>query len=542
MKRAMAILLCAALLLTALPGTTCAETETLSKEQAVIREARRVYSYSLSTAQRNSFSGFCGLMVSHQLWHMGINASLEVYDGNRQFDAYAAREKTTGGYYITAYPASNYTLEQALNTITRGGTQDAYNILVGFQWTSTEAGATYGHACVINAILDGTVYFVESFYTSLGGAEGNVITCSIKEFADYFADWMIFDGVIYFGNKQYADSCQLFGTDVFVRTRFGSNLRSQPCLLGENDSIRLRSLMAGEMLHATAVCRNTRGELYYRIDDGEQTGYVIANAVSVVRLNGEDLSLPDANIPQTAAQGEDFAIEGTVTAANSKVSTVEVVVTDAAGSVVMQEQLQIDGYRCDLGDLNEMLSFDRLDPGAYQISVYGKAACVVVKGTGLVTRRARVRLYEQPLQVGNSTGAEPVFRGKTGPVYDGWFWKNGTWYCYEDGSPCAGWTRYLGVNYYLNGDGSVTTGWAEVDGSVRFFSATGAMCTGWLTAGEGVYYLLPDGVKATGWQDIDRKRYYFGEDGNLATEGTVMDSGILYEIQTDGSALPVPAQ
>ena len=539
MKRALAVFVCIVLLLAALPGASYAETEEFNKEKAVIQEAKRVYNYSLSTAQKESFAGFCGLMTSHQLWHMGINDWLEVYDGNKQFDAYAAKEQTTGGYYITEYPASDYTLQQALNSITRGGTKDAYNILVGFQWTSTEAGATYGHACVINAILDGTVYFVESFYTSLGGAEGNVITCTIEEFANYFADWTIFEGVIHFGDKQYADSCQLFGTDVFVRTRFESNLRSQPCLLTENDCVRQRSLAAGEMLRATAVCKNPRGELYYQIQDGEQTGYVIANAVSVIRLNGEDLTLSDVNIPATAKPGEDITVAGTITAANSSVSDMQIVVTDAAGNALMQEHLETVGYSCSLRDLNPLLSFDRLPAGAYQIEVYAEAACVLAKGTGLVTQHQRVQLYTQALQIGQSTGAQRQTETEARQPQDGWVWENGTWYCYQYGKPCTGWVSHLGVDYYLSDDGAVTTGWADVDGWTRYFSATGAMCTGWLTTETGVSYRLTDGTAAVGWQQIEGKRYYFDPDGSLVTQGTVMDGEIPYAIGPDGSAVAV---
>ncbi len=538
MKRTLAILLSLVLLIGALPGIASAETEGLTKEQAVIKEARRVYYYSLSSAQKTSFAGFCGLMTSHQLWHMGINDWLEVYDGNRQFDAYAAKEQTTGGYYITDYPATDYTLEQALNAITRNGTQDAYNILVGFQWTNTPAGGRYGHACVINAILDGKVYFVESFYTSLGGPEGNVVVCTIPEFAKLFGDWTVFEGAIHFGNKEYADSCQFYGTDVFVRTRFDSNLRSQPSLLSENECTRLRSLSAGEMLRATAVVKNPRGELYYRIDEDGQVGYVIANAVSVIRLNGEDLSLADATIPTVSKPGEAFTIGGTVTAANSNVSEIEVTITDAVGTVVLQLAMENNGNTCDIGTLNKELSFNTLETGAYTLTLCAKAACVVAKGTGLVTQHVKQTLLEQQLHVGDTEGTQEVLaQEQEAEMPDGWQWKNGTWYFYKNGRACTGWIRDLGVDYYLNEDGSVTTGWTDIDGWRYYFSPTGAMCIGWLTTPDGTVYRTDDGLEALGWQEIEGKRYYFDEYGFLVTKGTVMDGQQEYEIKPDGQAI-----
>lgn len=513
MKRILAFLLCAVLLSGVLPGRTV-RAETLSKEQAVIQEAKRVYQYSRSSAGMDSFSGHCGLMVSHQLIHMGINTVYESYDGNKQFDAYAGREMSSGGYYITDYPATDYTLEDALNTITRGGTKDAYNMLVGFDWTSTAAGAFYGHAVVINAILDGTVYFVESFHTSLGGAEGNVITCSISEFADYFNKWMIFDGIIHFGNRSYADSCQLFGTNAFVRTRFDSTLRSEPCLVGTNGCVRLRSIQTGETLQATAVCKNNRDEMYYQVQDGQLTGYVAANAVSVVRINGEDLSLQASDLPAVLEPGEKYTVKGDVLAQSGSVSQLELVVTDAGGEVVLRSTAEATGYRGQLQSLNDSLAFESLGEGSYRLAVYGTADSVIVQGTGLVTRQQSACLYSQSLQVGKGKAVEALSQETKVPA-DGFSYQNGTWYCYENGNPLTGWTECLGVSYYLQANGAVTTGWAEIDGKMRYFSATGALCTGWLTQEEGITYRDAQGLPLTGEQVIEGAVYTFNESGIL---------------------------
>lgn len=540
MKKIFAMVLAAILLLAALLTTAFAQPEEPTKEEQIIQEAKRVYYSSKATAGKDSFAGFCGLMTSHQLLHMGINDVLETYDGNKQFDAYAAKERTTGGHYIKAYSVEDYTLEQALNTITHGGNRDAYNILVGFQWTNTASGNRYGHACVINAIVDGTVYFVESFYTSLGGPEGNVIRCSIEEFANYFEDWTTFEGVIHFGTKRYADSCQTFGTDAFVRARFDSTLRSEPCLLTENDCTRLRSVAAGELLRTTAVCRNTRGELYYYIEDGEYTGYVIANAVSVVRLNPEALSLSQFSMPETAEQGADFSLKGVVRGGNSSVGTVEICVCDNQGNNFIQEWVQVDNYCYDLEALNEALAFAELPEGSYWLTVGAEAACVTVKGTGLATKYAFTELIKQSFtvgQAGNIAETSPASE----EVRNGWFWEGETWYLYKNGEPCTGWVNELGLDYYLREDGSVTVGWAEIDGQMRYFSATGAMCTGWLTTADGVYYRLQDGTAATLWQDIENRRYYFAEDGLLITQGTLSDGQTTYEIQPDGRAVEITA-
>lgn len=536
MKRALAMLICVMLLLTAIPGSVFAEDLGLSRQAAVIQEVRRIYTKCLETAQLESFAGYCGLMTSHQLWHLGINRDLGgTYNGNQQFDAYANSGSTSGGYHITAYPAQEYTLDQALAAITRNGTRDADNILVGFESTNTEAGSVYGHALVIHTIMDGVVYYVENYYTSLAGEEGNVIACSIDQFVKFYEDWTVLDGVIHFGDRRYSDSCQSFATDLFVRTRFGSTLRSEPCLVGENECERLRTIATGEMLHATAVYMNTRGELYYRIDEGRYSGYVAANAVSISRLNGEAMALKNAELPAALTPGQKIEIAGTVVAENSGISNMAAVITDGSGQVVREARMDTVGCTCDLDKLNAQL--EALEEGSYTLEIYATAACVSVKGTGLVTLYSEQKLLRQDLTVGEGVQqrrtAEPEIRQER----DGWFIEDGIWHYYKYGKPCTGWVTYLGVDYYLNKDGSVTTGWAEIDGWNRYFTATGAMCTGWLTADDGVHYWLPDGTEAEGLQEIKGKLYYFTEECVLATEGTVTVDDVTYTIQKDGTVI-----
>ena len=510
MKRMFAILLCAALLLTALPRSATAVT---TREKELMEEAKAVYVACQEAAQRESFAGVCGMMTSYQLWQMGINKWLETYDGNKQFDAYAAKDASSGGYHIRAYSADTYTLEQALNDITENGTKDAYNILVGFEWTETEAGNIYGHACVINGIINGTVYFVESFYTSLGGEEGNVIACSIEKFANYFADWTVFDGVIHF-SQDYEDSCQDFGTDLFIRPRFDSVLRSMPCLVGENDCQRLRSLRPGEMLRTTAVVKNNQDELYYYVQDGELEGYVAASAVSIVRLNSEDTVLVGQNVPTALGLDKPLTLEGTVMAENASVESVSLTVTDNKGQVALQVGADVQAEQFDLTRLNNKLRNIPLDQGAYTVTLTADSALVSVAGNQLTTRYTPVELLKTPLTVGDVMVAGQSKASEV-KLPDGWVWDGNLWYCYDQGAPVTGWTQRLGVQYYLNSDGSVLTGWAEIDGQLHYFSATGAMCTGWLVTEEGTFYLLEDGSVATGKQYIAGRNYLFDTYGIL---------------------------
>ncbi len=550
MKRIFALLLCVVLLLAALPVAAYAAPQELSEEEALKQQIHRIYRRCLADANVETFKGLCGMMTSCQLYELGINASLaQVADGKMQFDMYASRKQTTGGYSITAYSGKEYTLEQALNKITRNGTVDARNILIGFESTTTEAGATFGHACVIHTIRNGVAYFVENYPTYRAGQEGNVITFTIPELVNFYGDWTVLDGVIHFGDRSYADSCQSFATDLFLRSRFATTLRSEPCLLTENECVQLRNVAAGEVLHATAVLMNTRGEIYYRVDDGVQTGYVAANAAGLVRLNDEALSAQDITIPHAAQPGQDITVSGSVVGKNSDISAFGITVTDAAGKTVLESALDATGCNVKLKALNEQLAFDTLAEGTYEITVSATAACVAAKGSGLMTQYVEQEVHKQSFVVSTDAEKEPEVTADTVEIrttsqkmQDGWFWENGTWYCYEKGSPCSGWIYHLGVVYYLKEDGAATTGFAQVDGQQQYFSATGALCKGWLVTQEGTRYWLDDGSEAKLWQQIDGQRYYFGQDGLLVTEGIVADGDETYELQADGKAVLVTEQ
>ena len=62
----------------------------------------------------SSFKGYCGDYIGWQLYHMGINTSNMGVNGNVTFEKYKDLSVTTGGFSVTAYPSSQYTLKSAL--------------------------------------------------------------------------------------------------------------------------------------------------------------------------------------------------------------------------------------------------------------------------------------------------------------------------------------------------------------------------------------------------------------------------------------------
>lgn len=536
-KRILAFALAALLLL----GLVAMAVQAAEEESPVLAEKTlAVYQQCLETAATEDFQGYCGRLAGYQLYHLGVTRSAEIRNGKDLYDYHAAHSVSSGGSYISTYSAQEYTLEEALNALTENGTRDVYNILLGFEWTNTEAGGTYGHAAVITGIENGIVYMVEGYRTPLGGEGGSLIRCTIAQLAKFFDEWTIFEGLVHF-SRGFIDSCRRYSTDIFVRPRFDITLRSLPCLVGQNECRELRSISAGERLWVTAVLEDSQGDLFYEVRDGEQVGYIVAQTAALIRTNAEVLSLDDFAAPRFLKSQEQGRLQGIIRAANGLVGEVEIVITDAEGKQVVRQRRIADSVSFDLSEFNEALPLDTLEDGGYTLSLYGSTASAYVREDSLDYSYATRLLRTHSLWVG--TGFQGNLRltdeqPQEEILRDGWVWENNTWYYYENGTPRTGWFRSYGVEYYLKEDGSVTTGWAEIEGEERYFTSTGAMSVGWLVTEKGMRYGLSDGRFADGWQLIGVSRYYF-DNGIMQTKGTRVLEDIKYKFREDGRALAI---
>lgn len=530
LKRVLALALGFLLIAAMLPlGTSAVTTE----EQAIKTQIRNVY----RKVQRMvgwDLSGLCGLMTDYQLYYLGVDTTLKISDGNGQYNEYCNLDMTYNGHKITAYPAKNYSLEEALYTMSEGGTRDVYNILVGFQWTNTAAGARYGHACVIHAILDGKVYFVEGFWTPMGGP-GTPLVCSIAEFARYYDSWTQFEGAIEFGKKDYADFCQNYVANLFVQTTAPTQIISQ---LGDADSAAQRVVSAGERLHVTGLYKDTLGQYYYQVFDSGVTGFVSAENTQFVQFNYHDITLSGHTAPTGLKLKKDYTMSGIISGVNSVISGLEVVITDENGNIVQSSKLESLTRMCALSNaaLNKAVNFAKLAAGSYTYSVNAYVQNHYLTDGQLITDNTKLNLHSSVFTVGGAAAGtlQPPSEG-TVEKSDGWKYENGAWYYYETGVKRTGWICDSGVNYYLHQDGAAATGWTEINGKNRFFSDTGAMRTGWLKTQDGLYYMLSNGVAAVGWKEIDGQKYYFDEAGRLCKNTWVTEDGDRYYVQADGT-------
>ncbi len=530
-KRIVSMLLAALLLISTVAFGVSAEG---TPEEEMKAQCRRIYQKTLYNTGRSSLMGLCGLMTGYQLWLLDTTRSAEVYNGNGYFDAYSVQDYTSAGNKVRTYPASSYSLAEALYTVTNGGTLDVYNLVACFQWTNTSAGGRYGHAVVIHAILDGMVYFVEGFHTSLGGAEGNPIVCTIDEFATLFGDWTQYEGLIQLGKRDYTDYCQTYPTNLFICADQVA-LLSQPSAIETNGCSVMRSTGHNEVFHTTSIYEDEQKQLYFRVTDGERCGYIPVADVQIQRINTEGVTAQMEILPVQPDGG--LTLGGKVLSEGSIIRQVTLVITAVDGTEVFRGGLEAGSRMFDLQQMNDLLTETALAAGSYTLALYAQVENYTPEENQIYIRRQESQIWCSELTVGADAPAEEAVPVSGTQIPDGWYWDGNTRYYYQDGAPRVGWFCDNGADYYFQEDGSVTTGWVCINGKYRCFTEAGVMRTGWIETSQGICFMLSNGVAATGLRQIDGKQYYFGEDHMLVKDTTVIVDSVTYVIDTNGVAI-----
>lgn len=579
-KRILSVFLALVLLAGLLPvGVSAAQ----SKEQEIMDTIAVTYYRSLRRAGKSTFLGFCGTAVSYQLYYLGIDSEAVGCDGKNQFNRYRNLEVTTGGYPVRAYSAREYTLKDALNTISDNGSRDVYNILVGFQQSLySEAGRKFGHACVIYAIVDGTVYFTECCPVMVGDRycpEGVGIQCSIDEFCEYYSSWTVLDGVVWFGDKTYAEQCRVYPAGIQGMVVKNTDLLSDvsgPEGYGEPEVYT--TLHAGDMVEVTDIMQTPEGEYWYRLNVDGQEGYVPVSAVKKHRAGLGDMVV-DVILPTYIRRGFGYIFPGSVTAVSGRLTDVEVALYQG-DTPVFTARVEADSQRVSMTDsrIMDVLQWKNLPEGQYRLVIRAEEECSWVENGQMLSESVPQELWAAEIQVvrrsarlakisfdscggdadtdqlpavngeglgrlpqavrdghtfegwytepvgGEKVTEDTVFTEDTTlyahwsvgePGYTGWVETDSGWQYHRDGAPVSGWFVYNGVRFRQNPNGSNPIGW--VDGC--YFSENGAVCTGWLKTDGGIYYLLSDGTPAVGSITIRGTRYTFKNDGRLTWVG-----------------------
>lgn len=511
------------------PATSTTAAEHTSEAQRIRKQINHVRKQMESYAGTRTFSGLCGTMTGLQLYFLGITKEIVLQDGNMGYDTYCHQNVTTGGYRVQAYPAAHGNLGQILNEITNYGTKDVYNLLVGWHSTPTAAGQRYGHSLVIHGILDGNVYFMESDDRSVVDTyypEGKPIVCTIEEFSTYYERCNYsFEGVIYFGIKEYANECTIYSSNFYAAALEAADLRSQPCEAAvDADSQLIRTLTPGEQLTVEGLYQNTRGEYWYKI---RNAGYVRAEAVRMRQALLTDVQFQNVHAPGILRKGSSFFVRGDITARTNRLFTVRaqiLQITDDGMTQFMGTTQQVDSRSFRLGgsDISEDLSFRKLEVGNYRYTLAAVVGNYYIDGGELQLQWDTVDLWTSDFQVmpkktpgvmvgfdaqgGNASqqqkalvadqavGTLPTAQ-KAGFVFKGWYTQpvggervTDTMIVSEDTTLYAQWAdiQVLQENWnnaserwYFYTDGLYTIGCMEMDGVLYYFSTVDALSGNW---------------------------------------------------------------
>lgn len=143
--------------------------------------------YSRMRANRgSSYSGWCGQYVKDMLNYLNIGFyGKGSYNGNQWYYTLITDGITSYGYKQVKYPGASclYDILEA-----NGGV--AYNIVISFKafYSSNGSYVPYGHVLFINAIINNTVYYSESF-SMRRGQEGAPQVYSLDNFINYYYDY-----------------------------------------------------------------------------------------------------------------------------------------------------------------------------------------------------------------------------------------------------------------------------------------------------------------------------------------------------------------
>ncbi len=231
--------------------------------EELIARVSQTYTDALALSGYRSFYGRCSTMVNSSVRALGIQTQKYNCHGKNEYEQYEQLERTDCGYAVTRYSAAEYDLAGALNTLSENGTKDVYDIIVCFDGGKTASSNTYGHTLFVHGIVDGMVYFSESYGLELAGryySEGAVIVCTIAEFAHYYNLWAYFEGIIHFEIPDET-APELWGAKVMALSEHGFTLSFRA-----SDNVEITELYATVLRYGDSEDQAQRLEIPLFVD------------------------------------------------------------------------------------------------------------------------------------------------------------------------------------------------------------------------------------------------------------------------------------
>ena len=263
-KRILALLLACVFLAAAALTPVSADGET----DRIINQINATFARAKELSGRSSFYEWCTEYVKYQLLALGITstADKDIRGNGTQMYYYVDPGTTSTGYKKIKYEGSNCIYE----IIADHPGMNVYNILVswwhGYRMTDSNPGN--GHVMFIHAIIDGYIYYSESYKTGDGILEGQPRISSIEKFYSIYNDYYghAVGAVLFYGdipahvhNYKFKSNtpatCTASGADVYTCTICGAeDSRSIPAL-GHDFETVVNEPSCSENGYSVKVCK-----------------------------------------------------------------------------------------------------------------------------------------------------------------------------------------------------------------------------------------------------------------------------------------------
>ncbi len=271
------------------------------------------YKTALSLAKASSFYGHCNLATAYQLLAIGVyKGGLDFSGaGNQWYSHFSSVSKTSGGYSVITIGGKN-----CLYDLTKQYGNELYNIVYCL---GTGGSSGSKHCLLIRAIINGQVYFADSFGCTYGGTyypEGACTVLSLDRFVSSYKE-MNGDalGCVYFTNgstAQKPDSSEngkteeTFVPGSYTITASALNVRDKADISG-----KVLGLLANmEIVTVTEVQQNW-GKIQYQ----GQTGWICLSrdGNDYVFWNGKDEKENELIVTALTADRTTIFLDETVT-------------------------------------------------------------------------------------------------------------------------------------------------------------------------------------------------------------------------------------
>ena len=558
-KRLIAITLLLTLLFPAVPAKVNASD---SKVQKIKEQIVTVYTRSLRRMGKSTFLGFCGQAVNNQLYYLGVDTKVRGCNGKDEYDQYKKLGTTTGGYPCRAYPASKYTLEGALNAISDNGNRDVYNILVGFEKTSSAAGQKYGHAVVIYAIIDGIVYFAECCAAMVDGKywpERSAISCSIEAFSNHYASWTTLDGLIWFGNKGYSEQCYSYDAALDTMALKNVPVYSEiPNPEAYELPEKLGTVYAGQILSVTGIFETPEGGYWYETTYNGTFGYVETSAMKTLQVTAGDLSVSGENVhmPSWLRKGQIFVLGGEIRAGSGRLRKLEVTLHEKTvqdnGAPIYSAEVKTNAKSLTLSEVTHgVILWNKLPEGEYRLTIRATVESQTVENGRLHLEFQERELWRSEFRVvpknvwlpeitfdacggdaqlertvtdnGGTLDRLPKAQRK-GYTFLGWYTQP------EGGEPVTTETKFtqntVVYAHWKLGERSYT-GWVQADGEWVYYRK-GEPVYGWFRYNGLRFWQDNLGRIPEGWRRIQGRWYHFSGFGAVNTGWIETERGLSF--------------